>query len=293
MKKAGDFLRLIRISNLLIITFTQVFAYYFLTPSLGIQSLLQKEFIFLLLSTFLVAAGGYIINDYMDVRLDLINKPNKVIVGNTISRRWAMFLHLILNGLAILFALFIAKKIALMVFVCAICLWLYSQFLKKTYLAGNLLVAGLTAFTIWILYIFNSNIMLAGIWVYGLFAFTTTLIREIIKDAEDLRGDQKFKSKTLPIVLGIRKTKNILFVLQVVLIVLCMVYCTSFVALSYSSQSIFVVFLLYMLGLVILPMITEAWLIKTADVKKDFSRLSLISKVIMLSGILSMIFWRF
>lgn len=293
MKKAGDLLRLIRISNLLIITFTQVFAYYFLTPSLGIQNLLQKEFIFLLLSTFLVAAGGYIINDYMDVRLDLINKPNKVIVGNTISRRWAMFLHLIINGLAILFALFISKKIALLVFVCAICLWLYSQFLKKTYLAGNLLVAGLTAFTIWILYIFNSNIMLAGIWVYGLFAFTTTLIREIIKDAEDLRGDQKFKSKTLPIVLGIRKTKNILFVLQVVLIVLCMVYCTSFVALSYSSQSIFVVFLLYMLGLVILPMITEAWLIKTADVKKDFTQLSLLSKVIMLSGILSMIFWRF
>ena len=204
-----------------------------------------------------------------------------------------MFLHLIINGLAILFALFISKKIALLVFVCAICLWLYSQFLKKTYLAGNLLVAGLTAFTIWILYIFNSNIMLAGIWVYGLFAFTTTLIREIIKDAEDLRGDQKFKSKTLPIVLGIRKTKNILFVLQVVLIVLCMVYCTSFVALSYSSQSIFVVFLLYMLGLVILPMITEAWLIKTADVKKDFTQLSLLSKVIMLSGILSMIFWRF
>lgn len=293
MKKAGDLLRLIRISNLLIITFTQVFAYYFLTPSLGIQNLLQKEFIFLLLSTFLVAAGGYIINDYMDVRLDLINKPNKVIVGNTISRRWAMFLHLIINGLAILFALFISKKIALLVFVCAICLWLYSQFLKKTYLAGNLLVAGLTAFTIWILYIFNSNIMLAGIWVYGLFAFTTTLIREIIKDAEDLRGDQKFKSKTLPIVLGIRKTKNILFVLQVVLIVLCMAYCTSFVALSYSSQSIFVVFLLYMLGLVILPMITEAWLIKTADVKKDFTQLSLLSKVIMLSGILSMIFWRF
>jgi 4-hydroxybenzoate polyprenyltransferase len=293
MRKVGDFLRLIRISNLLIITFTQVFAYYFLTPSLALHSLLQKEFIYLLLSTFLVAAGGYIINDYMDVRLDLINKPKKVIVGNTISRRWAMFLHLILNTMALFFALLIGKKIALLVLLCGICLWLYSQFLKKTYLAGNLLVAALTAFTIWILYIFNSNIMLAGIWVYGLFAFSTTLIREIIKDAEDLRGDQKFKSKTLPIVLGIRKTKNILFILQIILLVLCLVYCTSFVALSYSSESIFVVFLLYMLGLVILPMATEAWLIKTADVKKDFTQLSLLSKLVMLSGILSMVFWRF
>jgi 4-hydroxybenzoate polyprenyltransferase len=241
----------------------------------------------------LVAAGGYIINDYMDVMLDLINKPGKVIVGKTISRRWAMFLHLLLNGLALFFALLIGKKIALLVLICAICLWLYSQFLKKTYLAGNLLVAALTAFTIWILYVFNPNIMQAGIWVYSLFAFGTTLIREIIKDAEDLRGDQKFKSRTLPIVVGIRKTKNILFFLQVVLIFLCMVFCTSFAALSYSSDSIFIVFLLYMLGLVILPMIAQAWMIKIADVKKDFTRLSLLSKLVMLSGILSMIFWRF
>lgn len=293
MRRAGDFLRLIRVSNLLIITFTQVFAYYFLTPSISYQSLLQPEFLYLLLSTFLVAAGGYIINDYMDVMLDLINKPGKVIVGNTISRRWAMFLHLLLNSLALFFALLISKKIALLVLICAICLWLYSQFLKKTYLAGNLLVAALTAFTIWILYVFNPNIMQAGIWVYSLFAFGTTLIREIIKDAEDLRGDQKFKSRTLPIVVGIRKTKNVLFFLQVVLIFLCMVFCTSFVALSYSSESIFVVFLLYMLGLVILPMFAQAWMIKIADVKKDFTRLSLLSKLVMLSGIVSMIFWRF
>jgi 4-hydroxybenzoate polyprenyltransferase len=293
MRRAGDFLRLIRVSNLLIITFTQVFAYYFLTPSITYISLLQPEFLYLLTSTFLVAAGGYIINDYMDVMLDLINKPGKVIVGKTISRRWAMFLHLLLNGLALFFALLIGKKIALLVLICAICLWLYSQFLKKTYLAGNLLVAALTAFTIWILYVFNPNIMQAGIWVYSLFAFGTTLIREIIKDAEDLRGDQKFKSRTLHIVVGIRKTKNILFFLQVVLIFLCMVFCTSFAALSYSSDSIFIVFLLYMLGLVILPMIAQAWMIKIADVKKDFTRLSLLSKLVMLSGILSMIFWRF
>jgi len=163
MRRTGDFLRLIRVSNLLIITFTQVFAYYFLTPSISYQSLLQAEFLYLLLSTFLVAAGGYIINDYMDVMLDLINKPGKVIVGNTISRRWAMFLHFLLNGLALFFALLISKKIALLVLICAICLWLYSQFLKKTYLAGNILVAALTAFTIWILYVFNPNIMQAGI----------------------------------------------------------------------------------------------------------------------------------
>ncbi|MFY8190591.1 MAG: geranylgeranylglycerol-phosphate geranylgeranyltransferase [Bacteroidia bacterium] len=288
-----DFLRLIRINNLLIITATQIFAYYFLTPNLGYTQLFQVNFLLLLGSTFLVAAAGYIINDYMDVRLDLINKPGKVIVGNTISRRWAMFLHLILNGFALLLALAINKQIAILVFICAFSLWLYSQFLKKTYLIGNILVALLTAFTLWIMHIFQQDMMVAGIWVYGIFAFGTTLIREIIKDTEDLRGDQNFKCRTLPIVLGVRKTKDILMVLQISIIGLTMAFCTSFVALSYSSYKIYIMFLMYMLILVVIPMLVMAWFIKTADVKRDFSRLSALAKWIMMAGIVSMVFWRF
>jgi 4-hydroxybenzoate polyprenyltransferase len=288
-----DFLRLIRINNLLIITATQIFAYYFLTPNLGYTQLFQVNFLLLLGSTFLVAAAGYIINDYMDVRLDLINKPGKVIVGNTISRRWAMFLHLILNGFALLLALAINKQIAILVFICAFSLWLYSQFLKKTYLIGNILVALLTAFTLWIMHIFQQDMMVAGIWVYGIFAFATTLIREIIKDTEDLRGDQNFKCRTLPIVLGVRKTKDILMVLQISIIGLTMAFCTSFVALSYSSYKIYIMFLMYMLILVVIPMLVMAWFIKTADVKRDFSRLSALAKWIMMAGIVSMVFWRF
>ena len=288
-----DFLRLIRINNLIIISATQIFAYYFLTPNLSHTQLFQVNFLLLLMSTFLVAAAGYIINDYMDVRLDLINKPSKVIVGNSISRRWAMFLHIVLNIVAILLALLINKKIALLVFICAFSLWLYSQFLKKTYLAGNILVALLTAFTLWIMHIFQEDMMVAGIWVYGIFAFATTLIREIIKDTEDLRGDQNFKCRTLPIVLGVRKTKEILLVLHLIVIGLTIAFCTSFVALSYSSYKIYVMFLMYMLILVIIPMFTMVWFIRTADVKRDFSRLSSLSKWIMMAGIISMVFWRF
>jgi 4-hydroxybenzoate polyprenyltransferase len=288
-----DFLRLIRIKNLLIISATQLFAYYFLTPNLNYTQLLSVPFLLLMASTFLVAAAGYIINDYMDVRLDLINKPTKVIVGNSISRRWAMFLHIILNAMAIILALAINKHIALLVFICAFSLWLYSQFLKKTYLIGNLLVALLTAFTLWIMHIFQQDMMVAGIWVYGIFAFGTTLVREIIKDTEDLRGDQNFKCKTLPIVLGVRKTKEVLLVLHLIILGLTFAFCTSFVALSYSSYKIYIMFLMYMLILVIIPMLVMAWFIKTADVKNDFSRLSALSKWIMIAGIISMIFWRF
>jgi 4-hydroxybenzoate polyprenyltransferase len=98
--KAIDFLKLIRFNNLLIIGLTQTFAYYFLSPSIRLSDVFSIDFILLLSSTFLVAGAGYIINDYMDVMLDLVNKPDKVIVGKSISRRWAMLLHFGMNFLA-------------------------------------------------------------------------------------------------------------------------------------------------------------------------------------------------
>jgi 4-hydroxybenzoate polyprenyltransferase len=291
-KKIFDFLKLIRINNLLIIGATQIFAYFFLTPSITIQHLIDTDFIKLLVSTFLVAGAGYIINDYMDVMLDLVNKPDKVIVGKSISRRWAMFLHLIMNLVAFLLAYSINKKIAILVLGASIFLWIYSQLLKKTFLSGNILVALLTAFTLWILFLFDPNIMSTGIWVYGIFSFLTTIIREIIKDTEDLSGDKKFKAKTLPIVLGVRKTKSILLWAQILLIVLTIGYCISFETLSISGNKIYFMFLIFMLILVLTPMVYMAKLIYDADVKKDFTRLSFISKLVMLFGIISMVFWR-
>jgi 4-hydroxybenzoate polyprenyltransferase len=291
-KKIFDFLKLIRINNLLIIGATQIFAYFFLTPSITIQHLIDTDFIKLLVSTFLVAGAGYIINDYMDVMLDLVNKPDKVIVGKSISRRWAMFLHLIMNLVAFLLAYSINKKIAILVLGASIFLWIYSQLLKKTFLSGNILVALLTAFTLWILFLFDPNIMSTGIWVYGIFSFLTTIIREIIKDTEDLSGDKKFKAKTLPIVLGVRKTKSILLWAQLLLIVLTIGYCISFETLSISGNKIYFMFLVFMLILVLTPMVYMAKLIYDADVKKDFTRLSFISKLVMLFGIISMVFWR-
>lgn len=288
-----DFLRLIRFGNLIIIALTQVFAYYFLTPSIKYYHLFHPEFLALLLSTSMVAAAGYIINDYMDVKLDLVNKPNRVIVGSTISRRWAMLLHFVLNVVAVLLALSISRKIALLVVLCAVSLWIYSQFLKKLYLVGNLMVAMLTSFTLWIIYFYNQSILINGIWVYSVFAFVATLIREIIKDTEDMRGDMNFKCTTLPIVLGVRKTKEVILVLQLLLVALTLAYCTFFGALSYSSNKVFGIFIMYMLLLVVVPMFIQSWLIKVADVKSDFSRLSLITKLVMITGILSMIFWRY
>lgn len=293
MRAVTDFFRLIRSSNLLMVAVTQLFAYYFLSRYIGLDDLIEADFIMLISCTLLVAAAGYIINDYMDVKLDLVNKPGKVIIGQSISRRSAIKLHLVINVVALILAFILGKKVFLLVFVSAVLLWLYSQFLKKTYLAGNLLVALLTAFTLLILMVFDTEINHFAVLIFAAFAFLSTLIREIIKDAEDMRGDEKFKAKTLPIVLGVRKTKNVLLTLQLVLIVVVFVYITLFGAISNSSGRIAFLCIIYNLFLVVVPAIINLWLIRTADVKADFTRLSLLAKVNMLAGIIGMVFWKF
>ena len=286
------FVKLIRYQNILIITITQILSYYFLSPLIGIDDILSNRFLLLISATFLSAAAGYIINDYMDVKLDMVNKPNAVIIGKSISRRWAILLHFGFNIFAIYLAWQISYRVAALVFTCSLLLWMYSQYFKKSYLLGNLLVALMTASTIFILIPFDEKTNISACIAYSLFAFFSNLIREIIKDTEDMRGDSKFNAKTLPIKLGTRKTKIILINLQVVFIVSCTLLIFLFPLFSFTNGSYFNMFFAYMLILVIIPSFYSLYLIWNADTKKHFTDLSFISKLIMIFGVLSMVFWR-
>lgn len=228
----------------------------------------------------------------MDIKLDMINKPNAVIIGKTISRRWAILLHFGFNSLSIILAWNISYKVAILVFSCSLLLWMYSQYFKKSYLLGNLLVAVMTASTIYILIPFDEKTNILGCVAYSLFAFFTNLIREIIKDTEDVRGDSKFNANTLPIKLGVKKTKNILLYLQIVFITSCFVFIFLFPNLSQAPKHAFVQFMFYIFLLVIIPSIYLLFKIWQADTKNHFSHLSLVAKTIMISGILSMMFWK-
>ena len=287
------FLRLIRFPNLVIMLFTQVLSYYFLTPQITLSNLFETRFLFLCAATLLVGAGGYIINDYLDVKLDLINKPNKVVVGQLISRRWTMFLHFSLNTIGLLLGFCIGTKVTLAIVIAAFLLWIYSVSLKRQFLAGNLLVSCLSAFVIIINYIYDNSLQVSLIWAYSFFAFTLTLLREIIKDTEDIRGDGKFDCKTIPIVIGVRKTKNLLLYLTGSFALVLFVY-TTFYAASYPFMHSFTrgSFIFYMMCFVIIPLLVLLYFIKTADTTSDFHRLSTYTKLIMVSGMLSMIFWR-
>lgn len=288
------FLRLIRFNNLLIMLFTQVLSYYFLSPHISFADLTQKRFIFLCLATLLVGAGGYIINDYIDVKLDLINKPDKVVVGQHISRRWSMFLHLVVTGIAIVLGLLIGIKVTFAILTATVLLWLYSVSFKRQFLIGNIVVSFLSAFVIIINYVYDHSLNLELIIAYSFFAFTLTLLREIIKDTEDMRGDGKFDCKTIPIVLGVRKTKNILFGIDLILLAVLFLYTFFYIAAySFGYSAVKGTFLFYMLFAVIAPLAGMLYFIKTADTTHDFHRLSTFCKVIMVLGMLSIIFWKY
>src|SRR5688572_15521391 len=181
----ASLLKLTRFGNLLIIGLAQYFTAGYL---IGVQTLDDSRLLFLSFSTIIIAAAGYIINDYYDVKIDYINKPERVVIGRNIPRRYAILFHVLLSGAGILLAFFLSWRIVAVNVVSVFLLWLYSNNLKRLPFIGNLTVAFLTGLSVWMLEIYyrtgNSLVL-----IYASFAFFMTLVREIIKDMEDLKGD--------------------------------------------------------------------------------------------------------
>lgn len=243
----------------------------------GLPILEDVHLYLLILSTVLVAASGYMINDYYDVKIDYINKPEEVVVGRSIKRRTVMALHSALNLAGIAIGLLLGLKVGVIIFIAAFLLWLYSNALKRLPFIGNLAVASLTGLAIYIVgFYYQTNELL--VLAYAIFAFFLNLIREIIKDIEDRHGDRKHGSKTLPIVLGFRGTKNVIFLIAIIFMV-------SIIAVSYKLDN---ELLYYYFGGLSLLFFVFLYKIYMADCKAHFTQLSLLSKLLMLTGILSM-----
>ena len=270
--------RLTRFWNLAIIAFAQYFTAYFLFQQ---RLLVFTDFwLFLIVAaTVMIAAAGYIINDYYDIKIDLINKPDRVVIGKTITRRYAIFFHTVISVTGVGMGLLINWKVGAVNFVSVFLLWLYSNNLKRQPLIGNLVVSILTGLSIFLLsFLYEQYLPL--VMTYSLFAFFMTLIREIVKDMEDMKGDTTFGCKTLPIVWGIRKTKSFLYGTILVF---------SFLVLWLDYQQLKISWI-YFIPLLFVPMSLLFYRLLKADTKKEFYQLSQLCKIIMLLGICSMIF---
>lgn len=282
--KRLSFWSLLKISrplNLVIVAFAQLMTAYFLveTTRKGLPVLQDINLYLIILSTVILTAAGYMINDYYDVKIDYINKPDEVIIGKGMKRRVAIFLHSILNISGVGIGLIVSPRIAVINFIASFLLWLYSNSLKRLPFIGNFTVALLTGTAIWMIgYYYQKSELL--VLTYAIFAFFINLIREIIKDIEDRQGDRKHGCRTLPIVFGFRNTKRIIFLIAISFV--CAILVVTF---KINNAQLY----FYFSGLSILFFIFM-YKIYMADRKAHFSQLSILSKMLMITGILSMAF---
>ncbi|CCG99058.1 UbiA prenyltransferase [Fibrella aestuarina BUZ 2] len=274
------FLRLVRVQNLLIVVGTQYLARVAL---IGPRSdwpriLLEPQLFILTLSTVCIAAAGYIINDYFDVKIDIINKPERVVIGRYLKRRWAITLHQVLNVVGCLLGLLLSRWVFVVDVLSVSLLWFYSANLKRQPFIGNLVVAFLTALSLIVLAVYYRQ-RVDLLMVYASFSFIVTLVREIIKDMEDIRGDARYGCRTLPIIWGLRRTKYLLYI-----IIASFIMTLFLMADSLNNPRLGWIFMLLL--------IPVAWLVYRlvmADTRRNFAYLSNLCKLIMMMGVLSMV----
>lgn len=277
---------------------------YPLTDIYGLDiAMPDKYFVLLVIATTFIAGGGNAINDYFDVRIDEINKPERQVVGKTISRRKAMMTHQIMTGLGVLCGLFISYRAGsiplafLFVFIPGL-LWFYSAAYKRQILVGNIVVSLLAALAPFIVVLFDQSFLFrihgdqiihnglsrqlfSWVGVFSIFAFLTTLAREIVKDMEDEEGDREWESNTLPIAVGIKVTKSIVTLLLTTILAGIFYILSRFhepFALSLTKN--------YAIFIVVIPILVTVGLLIRGKKQTDYHTISQLLKFIMLGGVL-------
>lgn len=305
-----NFLKLVRYKNLIIIALTMIMMRYFvmqpMLSRLGMELQLSAWlFIALIGATILIAAGGYVINDYFDTKTDLVNRPDTVIVGKSIGKRTAIAAHSILNVLGVALGTIVSFKVgkpifSLLFIITTGILWFYSTTYKRQLLIGNIIVAILTGLVPLIplifeyplfqvywesIVIYNLKLYPMVYWVggYAFFAFMLTLAREIIKDIEDFEGDATYGRNSIPIHYGINTSK---YVISIILLATLAVLWFAISQYLKMQKELDFVTLIYSIIFITIPIFALITIVLMSKSKKDYHMASTVCKVVMLFGIL-------
>ncbi len=284
------------------IVITMVIAKYGFIESLEVTTKLSPFYFFLLVfSTICIASGGYVINDSYDVAIDKINKPKKVIVGILISQKNASTYYAILTFTGVLAGFIVSNHIEKPTFaayfiIIAALLYSYASNFKARLLIGNILISILVGMTLITIILFDilpaistaptkeQTMVSATLVYYAIFASYINLLREFIKDLEDINGDKNGGRNTLAIVLGRKRTTQLVFVFSFLGIISLLGY-------TYFNLYKYQLIALYFLGAIIAPLgifCIQCWSAKT---EKDYKKLSLLMKAILFLGILSLVLY--
>ena len=301
-----NYFQLIRYKNLIIIVLLQWAMHTciirpLLLPFHVAPATPDLYFWLLVIASVLIAAGGYVVNDYFDTRIDDINRPDRVIVGKSVSKKAAMWLYQALTGVGALIGIgiaFYAKSVTLGFLFLGLTgmLWFYSSSYKRQFLVGNLIVAlatGLVPFIVGFLEVaflkkhygelldFTPIAPTIYTWVGGFawFAFLVTLIREIVKDLEDVEGDRELECRTMAVVWGVKRVKFVVYGLVLLTLGAAAFYVSK---IHFADDSLTLRY--YIIG-IILPFLYFIYLILRAKAKSDFHQAATFLKFIMIIGI--------
>ena len=308
--KIKSFFNLIRFKNLFITSLIQIFIKFFLIDYyLENSALSNLHFTIYLFSLLSIIAAGYIINDIYDEEIDKINKPEKVFINKVISKSFALKSYYIINLIGVFGGIYITHQVnklwlgVIFIFF-AFSLFQYSKSYKKMFIIGNIQVAFLTALSIITLALIellhievdnphSIKIIFQIILYYSGFAFIITLIREIIKDLEDLEGDKKLNANTLAINIGLKKSKFIIISLILTSITLIAyfqyfqysVISTTFsIELNYWGVNLIAIIYTILIQLLLIHLVLK---VNLSTTKFHFQHTSSLCKIIMLVGICS------
>lgn len=272
------FLSLIRWYNLLVVAVAQYLAAYFILhqdpPWHAV--FLDWKLLGVAASTSLFIAGGYIINAFYDIEKDLANRPGEVIMGRVISKAQALRAWVLINAVGLFVSALLKKELLLFNVLFGGALWFYSHKLSKKPLLGDITAAILTVaafFAVCVYYGFVNKVIL----IYAIFIVLITLIRELVKDLEGMKGDLVFGYQTLPVVKGVAHTKNWLYALMLSAIV-------PFVGLYYLVPLNQLLYYFVGCGMALLGC---GWLIFQAKQPTDYTRINNLLKLLILSGVAS------
>jgi len=286
------------------IAFVQLLIKYALFKPFNVDITLNWfGFLLLILSTLCIAAAGNIINDIQDVDTDIVNRPEKVLIGKKVTEKTAYNLFIILNVIGVGLGFYLSNLVgrsgffAIFVIISAL-LYIYATYLKQTLLIGNIVISVLVAMSVLIVGLFellpvvntqNQATQLTFFKIlfdYALFAFIINLVREVAKDIEDIDGDYKAGMNTLPIAIGRERATKVLFALTLLPLFGVVYYMLTYL---YKQQIAVGYFLLFLVA----PLLYITIKSFSAKTKKDVRHISTILKIVMFLGMLSLLLYVF
>ena len=279
--KFFSLLSVIRGYNILVLILAQYLAAIFIfSPKKYVRSIIiDVDLFYIVLASICVVAAGYIINNFYDVKVDRINRPLKAGLDDYVKQSTKLKLYFALNFLGFIFGFLISVKAALFFAVYIFAIWFYSHKLKKYPFTGLVSATVLTILPFFAVFVYFKNFSKI-IFVHAVFLFLVLMVRELLKDLQNMKGAIVNDYDTFPVFYGEKKTKQ-LSIFLLILTLFPVVILFSYPALSYMR---------YYFYFALIVLIFLGFYLWNSTETKQYRMMHNVLKVLLLIGVFSLIF---